>query len=141
VILVALDFSPHSDVALRRAIHVARILGDEVALLHVIDEREPSPRDVARDVAKEALARMASRADPDGRVIRVKDVIEGRPAHVILSVAQAVQARTIVVGKRGEGVHQGLGSVAERVVRGATCDVLVVRKGGTETLRSDGQED
>jgi len=53
----------------------------------------------------------------------------GDPAEEILAVAQDVHADLIVVGRRGLGRLGGmfLGSVSERVLRGADCTVLVVR--------------
>jgi hypothetical protein len=53
----------------------------------------------------------------------------GNPAAEIISAAEARGVELIVVGRRGQ--HKGerflMGSVSDRVVRHAPCDVLVVR--------------
>jgi len=55
--------------------------------------------------------------------------VDGRAAEVLLSRAAAVEAEVIVLGSRGRsGLRRLLlGGVAERVVRGASCSVLVAR--------------
>jgi nucleotide-binding universal stress UspA family protein len=55
-------------------------------------------------------------------------VREGDPAAIVLDVARDVRADLIVVGRRGRdfAARALLGSVAERVVSQAPCDVLVV---------------
>jgi nucleotide-binding universal stress UspA family protein len=53
----------------------------------------------------------------------------GEPAHEILAFAKAQSADLVVIGTHGRtGLqHALMGSVAERVVRRATCPVLTVR--------------
>lgn len=53
---------------------------------------------------------------------------EGDPAAVMLEVARDARADLIVIGRRGRdfAARALLGSVAERVVNQAPCDVLVV---------------
>jgi nucleotide-binding universal stress UspA family protein len=53
----------------------------------------------------------------------------GNPAAEIISAAESRHVDLIVIGRQGmSAVRQFLlGSVADRVVRDATCDVLVVR--------------
>ena len=57
----------------------------------------------------------------------------GRPATAVLAEATTVGADLIVTGSRGAGPAKRvlLGSVAEGIVRGAACPVLVVRGAGT----------
>lgn len=129
-ILVPVDFSEHSRAALRRACAVAQMLGDDVALLHVMDTgRAPEAASEARlEETRLQLRALAAEADPAGASIKIVEVLEGRPGQVVLRVAESVSPRLIVMGKRGDGPSSvGCGSVAERVVRGASCDVLVVR--------------
>jgi nucleotide-binding universal stress UspA family protein len=52
---------------------------------------------------------------------------DGDPATRILETAARLQAGLVVVGSRGVGGLKLLGSVSERVVRGAATSVLVVR--------------
>ncbi len=69
----------------------------------------------------ELLRRAGIQAEPE--------VMEGPAPRAILNVAQTRQADLIVIGSRGLGAVRGLllGSVSERVVRLATCPVLIVR--------------
>lgn len=75
----------------------------------------------AVDDARRRLTELAA-GDPT-------QVLEGRPADVIVDHARAVKADLIVMGSLGRtGLERLLvGSVAERVVRLAPCPVLVVR--------------
>lgn len=52
----------------------------------------------------------------------------GDPAEVLMQIVREVDADLLVVGRRGRDFLSRalLGSVAERVVRSAPCDVLVV---------------
>ncbi|HMJ66829.1 MAG TPA: universal stress protein, partial [Candidatus Binatia bacterium] len=54
----------------------------------------------------------------------------GKPHHEIVSLAKVLGADLIVIATHGySGLkHAVLGSTAERVVRHATCPVLVVRE-------------
>src|SRR5262249_48151337 len=66
---------------------------------------------------------------PDGRIGVSRRLEEGNPATEILRVAQLSCADLIVMGTHGRrGLNRLLmGSVAEEVVRKATCPVLTVR--------------
>jgi nucleotide-binding universal stress UspA family protein len=128
---VPVDFSPASRRALARALDVARLHGQEVALLHVVDTDAflAARADMAATLSEDARKRLdalAREADPERTFVKIVDVREGRPWRVILGVAESIAPELIVVGKRGAGPHE-MGSVSERVVRGAPCDVLVVR--------------
>jgi nucleotide-binding universal stress UspA family protein len=56
-------------------------------------------------------------------------IVEGAPAHEIVRFANDRAMDLIVVGTHGQGgmSHFLTGSVAEKVVRTATCPVLTVR--------------
>lgn len=124
-ILVATDFSPSSDLALRHAAELARLLPAEVLLLHVADAA--STRTRIEEKFRQALS--ASRA---GDVVGEELLLHGDPAESILAHATRTKARLIVMGTQGRrGMDRLLlGSVAEAVIRGARCPVLVVRNGG-----------
>jgi len=80
----------------------------------------------AQQVADEALA-AAKQQQPslEGEALAV----QGQPADVLL--AQAADAKLIVVGRRGLGGFRSLllGSVSQQVVQHATCPVVVVNQG------------
>ena len=117
-ILVATDFSESADAALEVAIQYARIFRARLHLVHVFAVGE-------LDVTQ-LLADAAARAEPDVPVSVAGT--GGDPAEEILRYASRQPVDLIVVGTHGRtGVSRLLlGSVAERVVRGAGCPVLVV---------------
>jgi nucleotide-binding universal stress UspA family protein len=117
-ILVATDFSDSADAALGVAIQYARGFRARMHLVHVFAAGEV---DVTR-----LLADAAARAGPD--ILVSVAGTGGDPAEEILRYASRQPIDLIVVGTHGRtGVSRILlGSVAERVVRGARCPVLVV---------------
>ena len=139
-ILVPYDFSDCSMAALARAAELAGLTGSTLVLLHVIESvtqgllieqkisRQTQGKWRAR-VTRELSALASARADA-GRFSRPL-VKAGKPWEVIVATASRVSADLIVLGTHGHtGLkHAVLGSVAERVVRHATCPVLTVRSG------------
>jgi nucleotide-binding universal stress UspA family protein len=117
-ILVATDFSDSAEAAFGVAVQYARALHARVHLLHIfsVDEVE-----VTR-----LLADAVAEAGPDVEVTVAG--VGGDPAEEILRYAVGHPIDLIVVGTHGRsGVSRLLlGSVADRVVRGARCPVLVV---------------
>lgn len=61
-------------------------------------------------------------------VVHQIELIAGDPARAILNVAEVQHAHEIVLGSRGRGRVTSwlLGSVAQRVIHGAHCPVLVM---------------
>ena len=110
-ILVATDFSDGSDEALQRAIALAKQWGARLDLLPV----------------DRMLTRLASQVEASGVACTPK-IVEGNAANEITDRARTLGADMIVVGTHGRTglAHIVLGSIAERVVRHATCPVLTV---------------
>lgn len=117
-ILAATDFSDSSGAALGVAAGYARALHARLHILHVFSSSEVA---VTR-----LLADAAAAVGPDVPV--TVSGAGGDPAEEILRYAARHPVDLIVVGTHGHtGVSRMLiGSVAERVVRGARCPVLVV---------------
>jgi nucleotide-binding universal stress UspA family protein len=142
-ILCPVDLSPTSERALAYALALARRHGARVTALHVhqmmvLPLETVGPyggpavpavlSDAERAQLDAALTRfVADRAAPDVRVTTalVEDV--NVPA-AILSHVDMVRADLVVIGTEGRSGIQRLmlGSVAERVLRRATCPVLTV---------------
>jgi nucleotide-binding universal stress UspA family protein len=120
-ILVATDFSDEAEAALRHAIEYARRFGARLHLLHVFSQGEV---EVTR-----LLADAAALAAPGVPVI--VSSTGGDPAEEILRYAQRHPIDLIVVGTHGRSGFSRvlLGSVAERVLRGARRPVLTVPSG------------
>lgn len=120
-ILVATDFSPCSDQAVRAALSLAQHFGAQLYLLHVVH------RAAEREAALERLAAFVE-AHAEG-VPFTAAVAAGRPAPEIVSHAEREHVNLIVVGTHGRTglAHVVMGSVAEAVVRTAPCQVLTIR--------------
>lgn len=120
-ILVATDFSPFSEQAIRAAVALAHHFGATLHLLHVVH----APGD--RPAALDRLGASAE-AEADG-VPFTASVAIGRPAPEIVRYAAREQMDLIVMGTHGRTglAHVMIGSVAEAVVRTAPCQVLTIR--------------
>lgn len=143
-ILVPTDFSSFSDMALREAADIASQYGSTIYLLHVIDESirilavdHPIPEDVilklvddAVNSSKERLQREVDAIGETKSTEVIFDVVIGDPAESILTEQQKLAVDLVVIASHGKtGPAKYLfGSVAERVVRGATCPVLVIKR-------------
>jgi nucleotide-binding universal stress UspA family protein len=141
-ILVPLDFSETSTAALDYARELARMSGASLHLLSVVQDpftqpwaaeaygtSVPDVRERFVAVAKDQLA--AALSDADRKTFRVTLATRvGAPAPEIVDYAKANGVDLIVMGTHGHGaiVHALIGSVAERVVRTATCPVLTIHK-------------
>jgi nucleotide-binding universal stress UspA family protein len=131
-ILVATDFSLCSLSALEYAEDLARRFGAELILVHVeeIILGNVEPMAGVRAAAERELSQAVQRLHADGLAARSL-VRTGGAADEILRAADRERADLVVVGTHGrKGFARALlGSVAERVVRGAACPVLTVRDG------------
>jgi nucleotide-binding universal stress UspA family protein len=139
-ILYPTDFS---DVAMKALPYVEhlRLAGcREVVILHVIDSRsldllcyDPAHyRSMENDL--EALARencsfITKRQEKSGLAVTMV-VKTGNPASQILKTQAQERADAIVIGSHGKSnlAEMIIGSVSERVIRNASCPVLVVKR-------------
>jgi nucleotide-binding universal stress UspA family protein len=133
-ILIAYDGSDESRRALRYA---ERLVADDVvSVISVAPALIEAPRTAEytdptsdpsahRRQLEEARAILAEASGVEPETIEAV----GNPAAEIIAAAEARDVELIVVGRRGQ--HRVarflMGSVADRVVRHASCDVLVVR--------------
>jgi len=140
-ILVAIDFSKLSYEALDYAIAVAQDVGARLSVLYVVEPMEFTGVDVLGGTpiatqsivdehlkqARAELDRLRTRklAGLPGATTAVR---MGRPAEEIVAAGGKGKANLIVLGTHGRSglSHLLMGSVSERVVRHATCPVLVV---------------
>ena len=138
-ILAPVDGSEVSHFALREADALATANGGDLTMMfvhtpataHLMDSDFPEPAEMTKSFLKTArniLDKWAgSLALPEANRHIIIDCC-GSPAQYI--VEQSGNFDLIVMGTHGHtGVkHVHLGSVAERVVRGARCNVLVVKQ-------------
>lgn len=152
-ILLPLDGSVQAKQALPHAIAQAERFGAELVLLEVL---APSPgvhglekrsREwVSRYKASQALENLQDAAtDAEQRDVPVKvSIAEGHAPTKIVEFAEKNDVDLIVMSTRGRsGLSRWLvGSVADRVVRGAKVPVLLVRaKNGDKLEEKRGEQD
>ena len=150
-ILVATDFSEAASSALDYGRDLARQYGAELHLLHVEDDVtvryafDMAPvylPEVQQDIENSARERTSALlTDEDRQALKARAVVRVSmsTAAAIVDYAQAEQIDLIIVGTHGRGAvaHLLVGSVAERVVRTASCPVLTVRRHEREFLVPD----
>lgn len=136
-ILLAVDFSVHSDRALEVTCGLARRFGASVDILHAFDFPTdyipPVDAHLERKIEDKAAAMLDRLSEPfDGTPVSLH-LRRGRASAVILEAAEVLGTSLIIMGRRGLGglSHVLLGSVAERTIRAAPCSVLTVQAEGT----------
>ena len=137
-ILVPLDGSALAESAVPHAIAQAMCFQAELLLVRVLEPLAESvgkalpgidqAEEWTRQMASDYLEQVAARALNAGIAVRA-EVVEGQPHHRIVEYAQANHVDLIVISARGRsGISRWLmGSVADRVIRGADVPVLLVR--------------
>lgn len=146
-IIIPTDYSEQSQVALDYAVDLARTFGARLIVLHTVPTLGPEAVSVGEAMTHkqpeayrrqlwEDLHRRAKSTDPHVRVDYV--LSEDEPSKAILELASQQHCDLIVLGSHGRhGLHRLLeGSVAERVVRWATCPVLVLKAPQPESVES-----
>ncbi len=141
-VVVGIDFSKPSRVALRRATDLAVGLEARLDVLHIVPRNQPAVpfsranREAARriereeiELAQEKLAGWAPKRA--GLDVRTR-VASGSPSVALLSYVRKVSADLLVVANAGHGaVHDLLlGSTADHVLRRSPVPVLVVPTAG-----------
>jgi nucleotide-binding universal stress UspA family protein len=134
-VLVATDFSEGAHIALERAARLPLALGAGIELLHAVPEQldtSAAERMAAEakglmEGSRQAAMRALEKAKTDVRwnvVLRTGDARQ-----VILEEARTRNSDLIVLGTKGRTglAYVLVGSVAEGVLRAASCDVLVAR--------------
>ncbi len=152
VVVVPYDFSEHARAALAEAEDLARRLGSDLHLVHIMQSpiylynfayageaaavTPPIDMTEIREDALKSLKEVIAEIDIRGEV--EPHVYEGaNVAETLREVAVNLGADLIVMGTHGRTglAHVFLGSVAERTLRTAPCPVLTVpaREGAAST--------
>jgi nucleotide-binding universal stress UspA family protein len=138
-ILVPIDMSVFSVTALQYAQDMAEHFGAEIVVLHIAEEddiaaripkkerEKMSPQELDQRM-KSVVAHMLLDHNVVTQSLRI-EIRHGSPAEEIVKAAPVVHADLIVMCTHGRsGVsHLLMGSVAEKVVRNATCPVLTLK--------------
>lgn len=137
-ILCAVDFSETSGHALDYALQLAADLGADLRVVYVFSIGEIGVADDVLQLDPDTVIDLQERlrhrleemlgkhANPGVEVESL--IIQGEPAHQIAAAAADLHADLIVIGTHGRGRLERLllGSVAEKVLRGAPVAVLSV---------------
>ncbi|MBP3957505.1 universal stress protein [Gemmata sp. G18] len=142
-ILVPTDFSDCAALAVRYAAELADKFGAELVLLHVVpdtvlalpDAVMPTPAPMTdfqalADAGKIGLANLITAMKLEKYKPRA-EVRLGSPEHEIVAAVKDLHVDLVCIATHGRGgiARVLLGSVAEMVVRHASCPVLTVRPG------------
>ena len=139
-ILVPTDFSPASEKALQYARRLAEEFDAEVTLLHVLEWDTSSvfaglpgaPAFAEEELASvETNLRALIDSTPTTGAAATKSTIRtGFATHEIVEAAKELDVDLIIIATHGftGWKYFAIGSTAERVVRAASCPVLVVRE-------------
>ena len=137
-ILVAIDLSEDSTAVVQRGQAIAANNQAELHLIHVIEPLSfayggdipmdfSGIQDEIHQQATQQLLRFAESNDIDGQH---QHILLGKPEVEIHSTAKELETDLIVIGSHGRyGLALLMGSTANGVLHGATCDVLAVRVG------------
>jgi len=136
-VLVAYDFSDHSELALNYALSLAQEYQSELHLLHVVppfslNESEISWYPLSQEGTYHQAARRLQNAVPGEAHLwcEIKHAVrEGQPYREILNYAEKNKIDLICLGAHGAGFGMLtlFGSNVDRVLRQAPCPVLVTR--------------
>ncbi len=136
-IVVGVDGSEHSEAALEWAVRMARGMGSKVTAVHALYVPMYFPQPYGVPVQFDEEWRKAMRDEFEGnwcRALKTSGVEyralmeDGRPASVISSVAERMDADVIVVGRRGRSAigELLLGSVSHELAIHSKRPVLIV---------------
>lgn len=142
-ILVAIDFSPSSRIALREAARLASLYQAQLTAVHVVDpflvhEMKREMAMTEADVVKQIEARLlsfAESADAGCGALNV-DVRSDNPSPGLLAACQAHAADLLVMGAHGShGERARIGPIAAQCIRRIPAEVLIVHENSPGPFR------
>tara|TARA_R110000823_G_scaffold130015_26_gene258178 strand:- start:9724 stop:10158 length:435 start_codon:yes stop_codon:yes gene_type:complete len=137
-ILIAIDLSEDSAQVMQSARALSDSSGSELHLIHVIEPLSFAyggdiPMDfsgIQDEIHQQATAQLKRFAETNGIDSEHQHIVLGKPEVEIHATAEELGADLIVLGSHGRyGLALLMGSTANGVLHGASCDVLAVRVG------------
>ncbi len=135
-ILVPIDFSEQSLIALEQSFNIAREYHAEITLLHVIEEASAFAKffsseqseDVKKNAQKE-LDKLADSVEKKAKITVNTLVAKGTIYEKVAEVAELINATMIIMGTNGDEGKRKLfiGSNALRVVRESVVPVITIK--------------
>ncbi len=136
LILNPTDGSEVAELATRHAIHLARLTGAELLILHVVETTfswytgalYQQVVDQLREFGNKVVERSVKLASQQGVEAR-STIVDGHSGTAIVRIAEREKADMIVMGALGRSMVEEtlVGSISHYVVRHAPCPVLVVK--------------
>ena len=141
-ILVPTDFSKSSDKALSAALEIAETFDSEIFMIHVIrggsridilesfdDATQKKVRETLEETTSNAFKKQIEKFSLSQKINIKTEVAKGIPYNEILYFQKTIDPDMLVISTHGRsGFEEFLfGSTAEKIVRRATCSVLVVK--------------
>lgn len=146
--VVAVDFSPDSELAAKHAVRLARAVGGKIVLVHVVPEvSEDMAELMGKDFASkygsaqlsEARKALSDFSDKTGcSALNAKlEVITGRIVKALDEFLERSGATLVCLGAHGTGEtrERRLGTVAAHLLSNAPCSVLMVRRPHAEHFK------
>jgi nucleotide-binding universal stress UspA family protein len=129
-ILYATDLSEKSATGLHYCAELARVLGSQLTMLHVMDLRDTVAFSNEADIHASLMGRLhkaVGKEHCDGLRVAT-EVVRGVPHRQILEFAEKSGADLIVINLQSKGLLERavLGSTAERVIRTSAIPVLSI---------------
>lgn len=137
-ILAAVDLSEETHAVLTRAAGMAKHHGAQLHILHVVEPLSMAYggdipmdfADVQQQLQDQAQKDLDTFSERYGVPTQNRHLVTGQADRQIHDLSEALDADLIIVGSHGrKGFALLLGSTANSVLHGATCDVLAVRVG------------
>lgn len=128
-ILVATDFSPRSDRALRRAVLAARQMAADLVLFHAMGENGLDPlRTIQRDAYTALLMEMADTITNGDGVSCSWQLSLGNPFQALTDAARELNPDIVMMGSHRRRLLKDIffGTTAERTIRECPRPVIVV---------------
>lgn len=138
-VVVAVDLSDETGKVIERALELVESQADKLVLVHVVEPipavwsmetHTLDPIDLQQRIIDQAANMLEDLGGTHGVDTANLHTVLGLPAAEIRAMAESQKADAIVIGSHG---HSGwklmLGSTANKLLHGATCDVLTVYVG------------
>ncbi|MFT4682310.1 MAG: nucleotide-binding universal stress UspA family protein [Flavobacteriales bacterium] len=132
IILVPTDFTEEAENAVAHAAKIAKAGGDEVRLIHIVNNDTKSKLKKAKESLDDLRDRMQKMADAITAEHGIKadyHLREGSIFSTIGEVAEETNARLLVMGTHGvKGVQRIVGAFAVKVITTSPVPVIIVQR-------------
>lgn len=132
-IVVPIDFSEQSLIALKQSYNLAKTLEAEIVLLYVFEELNPVMKVFFAEVhglkeaVKKNLITLSEEAAKESGVPVSYKIEKGSIYNKIVKTAKQLKAKMIVMGTKRAGKGKLIGSNALKVVKTAPCPVITIK--------------